>query len=242
MLKYVTGIRTESGDLPIDYNALVNKPQIDKTLSEDGKLADAKATGDAIKSMSDNLSSEIETFKTNVNTSINELSSGIDTLEEKVDTFVSDFSSDIETLETEINKKIESLFSENEDGETVIQTPIVMNDNKITGLGTPEEDTDAATKKYVDDKHFYLILNKTLSTEWVGDTAPYTQELLISEIAETDCPHIAPVYSNTLDTAIVEREAWAKIYKAETGQGIITFSCFEEKPLVELNIQIEVIR
>lgn len=48
MSQYITKIRTESGDLLIDYNALANLPESDTTLSEAGKFADAKSTGDAI--------------------------------------------------------------------------------------------------------------------------------------------------------------------------------------------------
>lgn len=48
MNQYVTKIRTESGDLQIDYRALANLPTPDPTLTVSGGFADAKATGDAI--------------------------------------------------------------------------------------------------------------------------------------------------------------------------------------------------
>lgn len=48
MSQYVTKIRTESGDLQIDYNALANLPKSDDSLTQSGSFADAKATGDTI--------------------------------------------------------------------------------------------------------------------------------------------------------------------------------------------------
>ena len=47
----ITAIRTEKGDKQIDYNALANKPKFDNTLSESGKIADAKVVGDKIKEL-----------------------------------------------------------------------------------------------------------------------------------------------------------------------------------------------
>lgn len=55
MTEYVTAIRTESGDKQIDYNALANLPQPDKTLSTPGKFADAQATGAAISNLKDDV-------------------------------------------------------------------------------------------------------------------------------------------------------------------------------------------
>jgi hypothetical protein len=49
MAGYITRIRTESGDLQIDYDALANLPQSDSTLTIAGGFADAKAVGDKLK-------------------------------------------------------------------------------------------------------------------------------------------------------------------------------------------------
>ena len=48
MAQLVKKIRTEAGDLQIDYNALANLPTTDTTLAVSGKAADAKIVGDAI--------------------------------------------------------------------------------------------------------------------------------------------------------------------------------------------------
>lgn len=51
MANYITSIRTTNGDLPYDYNSLANLPKFDITLTRSGSIADAKATGDAIKKL-----------------------------------------------------------------------------------------------------------------------------------------------------------------------------------------------
>lgn len=48
MANYIKKIRTDIGDLQIDYEALVNLPKSDTTLSKSGKFADAKVVGDKI--------------------------------------------------------------------------------------------------------------------------------------------------------------------------------------------------
>ena len=118
--------------------------------------------------------------------------------------------------------------------------PISMGGNKVTELGTPTATGDAATKGYVDGKH--ISKTATISSAWAGSSAPYTQSISVTGILSTDKPHIAPVYSSALETALPEKEAWAMISKAETSDGTITFTCFEDKPTIAISIQIEVNR
>jgi hypothetical protein len=56
MADLVKKIRTDAGDLQIDYNALANLPTTDVTLAVSGKAADAKAVGDLLNSMYANFS------------------------------------------------------------------------------------------------------------------------------------------------------------------------------------------
>ena len=117
---------------------------------------------------------------------------------------------------------------------------IAMGGNKVTGLGAPEADTDAATKGYVDGKR--AAYTATLTTTWIGSAAPYTQTVAVPGVLASDVPHVTPVYSTTLATALLQKEAWSKVSKAEAAAGSITFTCFEEKPTAAIPIQIEVIR
>ena len=108
--------------------------------------------------------------------------------------------------------------------------------NGGTGAETAEEaraNLGAASRVYLTAK---------LGTTWIGDSAPYTQSLTVAGILESDKPHISPIYSEALETALEEKEAWSMVSKAETSDGAITFTCFEDKPSVEIAIQIEVIR
>lgn len=57
MAVYVTKVRTDVGDIKIDYNALANLPKSDTTLSQSGEFADAKVVGEKITSVSDELNS-----------------------------------------------------------------------------------------------------------------------------------------------------------------------------------------
>lgn len=86
------------------------------------------------------------------------------------------------------------------------------------------------------------IYNSTLSTTWLGSTAPYTQTVSIADILASDTPHITPVFSTTNTTAKSQKEAWGLVSKAVTNNGNITFTCFEEKPTTAIDLQIEVIR
>ena len=83
------------------------------------------------------------------------------------------------------------------------------------------------------------ILTATLSTTWVGSTAPYTQVLTVAGITANHEPRIYPVYSETLETALLEKEAAAMITYWDTGAGTITFTCLEDKPTIAIPIAIK---
>ena len=82
------------------------------------------------------------------------------------------------------------------------------------------------------------VKTATIGTTWTGSSAPYTQTVTVSGVTAADNPAIVPVYSGTNATAILEKTAWSAISKAETGTGNIVFTCFEEKPVTAINIEI----
>lgn len=81
----------------------------------------------------------------------------------------------------------------------------------------------------------------TLPATW-GDTAPYIQTVSINGMLADDEPHIAPIYSEDMETAILEKKSWNLISQAETNFDSITFTCFEKAPEQQLTLKIEVIR
>ena len=55
MSNLIKKIRTQSGDAQIDYESLANLPVPDKTLTQEGKAADAKEVGDRLGQLSDDI-------------------------------------------------------------------------------------------------------------------------------------------------------------------------------------------
>ena len=93
-----------------------------------------------------------------------------------------------------------------------------------------------ATKATV--KHFTGTL---LADGWTGTSAPFSQEITVNGILETDKPKIDVVVSHDYATAEAEIEGWGYIALIVTSQNSIT-AVATEKPEVSLNIQMEVIR
>lgn len=118
---------------------------------------------------------------------------------------------------------------------------ISMTGNKIAGLAEPDTHTDAATKGYVDSRR--KVFKTTLTADgWVGEAAPFIQTIDIADILESDTPHYGPVYSDSTDAALAEKENWMLVDDMETNDGSVTFIAFEEKPIVDIQVQMEVFR
>lgn len=82
----------------------------------------------------------------------------------------------------------------------------------------------------------------TLSIDgWVGDTAPYTQDVEISGITSDLSPFIDLIVSDDIVTSDKEMTQWSYITKATTGDNIITFRCNKTKPNIELNFKVKVV-
>ena len=114
---------------------------------------------------------------------------------------------------------------------------IAMGGNKVTGLGEPVEDGDAASKAYVDGKHWVGSVTLPVSG-WAG----LSQTVAVPGILETDTPHYCAVYSGTAEEKEAQKEAFSLIDELDTAAGSITFSCFQEAPGVEITVQLEVNR
>lgn len=114
---------------------------------------------------------------------------------------------------------------------------------RLGGVETPTDDNDAANKLYADTRVVPATYSVTLSASgWTGSSAPYAQTVTVNGILEADIPYIMPVFSTTRTTAILQQKAWNLVSKAESSDGSVTFTCFEEKPSSDIFLKIEVVR
>ena len=118
---------------------------------------------------------------------------------------------------------------------------IDLGGNALTNVKAPAAATDAATKGYVDGKRH--TFTATLGTAWTG-SGPYTQTVAVSGILASDTPHVTQYYlgSQSVADVIAQDESWAAVSTADAVDGGICFRCWEDKPTVDIYIQIEVIR
>ena len=127
--------------------------------------------------------------------------------------------------------------------QTTANNALPKSGGTVTGaltVQTPTESGHAANKQYVDGK--YLSVQIIVPASSWSDSAPYTQTVSVSDLLATDKPHLFPVYSDTLDTAITQHESWAMVSTAVSNDGSLTLKCFEEKPAADLTLQLEVNR
>lgn len=112
-----------------------------------------------------------------------------------------------------------------------------VSDDASTAVKTAEKNA----KDYTDSKHLNPKVTLTAGG-WVGESAPYTQTVAVENILSTDEPHFAVMYSGDQATKQAQKEAFALVDDLDTADGSVTFTCFEEKPEIELLIQMEVNR
>lgn len=105
----------------------------------------------------------------------------------------------------------------------------------------PTENTHAANKGYVDGRRKVFLATLTVN-DWVGDAAPYTQSIGIEGILSTDTPHYGVRYDEDQELRLQQKEAFTLVDDLDTADGSITVTCFEDKPEVNIPIQMEVMR
>ena len=115
-----------------------------------------------------------------------------------------------------------------------------MDGQVLSGLSLPASDTEAASKGYVDGMHFYREV--TLAAGGWSASAPFKQTLAVEGILATDRPHYGVTYDADPAAAMAQKEAFAKVDDLDTADGSVTFTCLEEKPEVNIPIQLEVNR
>nr|DAJ47622.1 MAG TPA: hypothetical protein [Caudoviricetes sp.] len=84
-------------------------------------------------------------------------------------------------------------------------------------------------------------LTGTLTADGWSDTAPYTQTVTVTGLAEDGYPILDLITSADTTTGINENKQWAYITKATTAENTLTVKCYEKKPTVALNFIIKVV-
>ena len=128
-----------------------------------------------------------------------------------------------------------------ENAQTAADNAQTAADNAQTAAENAEKNAKDYAKDYTDSKR--KVFNITLTTnDWEGDSAPYTQTIGIEGILATDMPHYSAVYDANQETRLAQKEAFAMVDDLDTADGSVTFTCFEDKPAVNIPIQMEVNR
>lgn len=205
-----------------NYNDLENKPT---------KLSDFTNDGIFITNTSDDLVNyytKSETYTQSELYTKTEVDNLLDTKVDKVtgkglstEDYTSEEKTKLSGIEAQANKTVVVQT-------TGSSTTYVMSQNIVT----TELNSKATTALYT---------GTLTSSSWTS-SAPYTQTLSISGILSTDVPVVDVVLSSTTSTAISQTEAWSCVSKIETAAGSITATCLEEKPAINIPIQLKVVR
>ena len=123
--------------------------------------------------------------------------------------------------------------------ETVGQNTIGINDN-------PDEDekvTNAYSAKKIDEIISDITGVKTVwlpQSGWSSDS-PYSQTVSVSEVTSNDKPIISVYIYDGLSASEVKarNKAYSCIDRADTGDGEITFYCYNKKPATGFNVAIK---
>lgn len=112
----------------------------------------------------------------------------------------------------------------------------------IEGLSITSVTKLFETMEKFDGHGHSLTFSATLSTNWIGNSVTYTQTLTITGIKNDDTPIADVILSSDAETAKNQLEAWSYISKIETSENQITVTCLENKPTIEIPIQLKVVR
>lgn len=120
---------------------------------------------------------------------------------------------------------------------------IAMTYNQIKLLGAPTDAADATTKSYVDtalNNAKTIAKTATLTAAGWSASAPYTQSVTVSGLTDTKRAMAYPVYGSNTATNLALKEACGMVSFASRSSSVLTFTCLEDKPTVDIPITVEV--
>ena len=128
-------------------------------------------------------------------------------------------------------------------GDIVVNGTINMSGHRIMGLSDPISGDDAVHKYYVD---LAIAGAKTVSVSatltvagWTG-SAPCVQSVTITGMTDAKKAMAYPVYGSDTPTNIALKEACGMVSFASRSGSVLTFTCLEDKPTVDIPITVEV--
>lgn len=221
MAQYIKKIRTESGDLQIDYNALANLPDPVTVESIGAATKTHTHTPQSIGAAQENHTHTLEQLgAANVNHTHTPESIGA-----------------APAKHTHAKEEIDAAPSNHtHTAEDIGAAPA---DHTHTAA-----DIGAATADHTHSDYAKVPLHRAVTivaNNW-SDVVPYAQTIVVEGVSETDMPHVSPVYDDDIQVALAQKDAWAMVSRGKTSANAITFYCFEGKPAVDIQVQIEVNR
>lgn len=120
---------------------------------------------------------------------------------------------------------------------------VALDETKVTGLGDNLETAVSILNDKAEGKADTTTLKATiLASAFEETTAPYTQKIKVEGILETDNPVVGVVFDDSTSLALKQRDAWGSVHRITCTDDEITVYCFEDKPLVDIPIQLKIIR
>ena len=118
-------------------------------------------------------------------------------------------------------------------------------DNKFNEVDKSISDTNKRIDETIHDVSTHAkectYKTKIVATKFGVLDGHYGQKIEIEGIKETDNPIIGIVLSDDTNLVSDEMEAWGCIQRVTCGDGFITVHCYDDTPLVDINIQLKVI-
>ena len=113
---------------------------------------------------------------------------------------------------------------------------------QVTGSSTSSVMSQDAVTTQLNTKATTNLYTATLLSSGWSSSAPYTQTVSVSGILSTDTPIADVVLDVVTSTAMTQISAWMCVSNIETADGSITATCFENKPEIDIPIQLKVVR
>lgn len=133
-----------------------------------------------------------------------------------------------------------------EQNKASLASPVLTGTPTVPTATAGTNTTQAASCAFVNTALSRKAENKeytaTITTTWIGSTAPFTQDISIPGILATDNPIVDVGLSTTLATALLQEKEWGYISKITTGTDKITVTCNKKKPTVAIPIRVKVVK